>query len=475
MAEQRQPEIDSLRGSAVMLVLFDHFGLNKLYGFPWGIVGVKLLFVFSGYFITRLILKEILPGNGSFDLPAFYRKRVLRLVPVLYVAVLIGVLFDLDGARAYWGWHLGFATNYLVMATGEWPGAFSHFWSLGLQMQFYIVWPMLMVWLPARARGWAIASCFFIAFAFRSLMLGSGANEYMRWLHLPGTLDAFAVGALVAWIEKERTGWIDRLRLWRYAGIPLAFAALWGAIRLRETWPHGPAHAGLETLECLFLGWLFFSIRLRVNPFAPLLRLPGLPAVGTVSFGLYAFHPLVQNACARWLFPHMGELARFPGMQGALLIILSLGAAALCHLTVERKAVAWIAAGVERVADAMRTFSAENTGRGFGLGRARLSGAFSALLALGVVAGPIVGFHREPQPDATGAERSVSPSLDALASGGSIGASPGQIVDGAAVEFIEPLPEFDWGYLPFGQMYDQAPARDIEVTTLDEIEVLDEA
>ncbi|WP_030661265.1 acyltransferase [Streptomyces rimosus] len=152
--------LDGLRGLAVLGVLFFHAG-----HFGGGFLGVDLFFVLSGFLITGLLLKEAADRHGSIDLAAFWERRARRLLPALTVMI-AGTLFL--AAAAGPPYLLGFAledgpwaalqaTNWHFISeqVGYWNDAdtrvFSHLWSIGVEWQFYVVWPVVVAVL-ARGR-----------------------------------------------------------------------------------------------------------------------------------------------------------------------------------------------------------------------------------------------------------------------------------------------------------------------------------
>src|ERR1035437_5812327 len=154
--------LDGIRGVAIILVMLHHFEhlippcniairfMKLMLSYGW--VGVDLFFALSGFLITGILL-DTRKANNYFS--AFYARRVLRIFP-LYYSVLIVIL----GAAAVWSHRphvlplvadqkLSFLylTNWLVLWKGEWgPNIVGHFWSLAVEEQFYLIWP-LCVWL----------------------------------------------------------------------------------------------------------------------------------------------------------------------------------------------------------------------------------------------------------------------------------------------------------------------------------------
>ncbi len=149
------PAIDGLRAIAVLAVMLYHLGFAWI---PGGFLGVDLFFVISGYVITRLLLDSI-ARSGGLDLRAFYKARMRRLLPplafmMITTAIFIGVWapetarrFASDSPFAFMGamnWWLVFRhTDYFDSIAR--PPLLQHTWSLGVEAQFYLVWPLILL------------------------------------------------------------------------------------------------------------------------------------------------------------------------------------------------------------------------------------------------------------------------------------------------------------------------------------------
>ena len=149
-----RPDIDGMRGIAVLIVVLFHAGLPYILG---GFVGVDIFFVISGYLITSIILKDI--RNNEFSFTNFYERRARRILPALYfmvcVALVVVLLIQtpkdllkssysvmaalLFSSNVYF-WR---TTNYFSDASDLEP--FLHTWSLGVEEQFYFVFPLFLI------------------------------------------------------------------------------------------------------------------------------------------------------------------------------------------------------------------------------------------------------------------------------------------------------------------------------------------
>lgn len=183
--EGYKPELDGLRALAISLVALDHF-FNS--AFPGGFVGVDLFFVLSGYLISSILLTNLQQSN-RINLPQFYFRRFLRLTPALLA--LLSVYFAGTVAYLLWShkvefgqvhfWAVSAAATYLMnwnlaVDVGP-PGFLIHTWSLGIEAQFYLMWPLLLIF---AARWLDRTKLAFLCVAL--ILLCNGWRAYL-WLH----------------------------------------------------------------------------------------------------------------------------------------------------------------------------------------------------------------------------------------------------------------------------------------------------
>ena len=155
-----RPEIDGLRAIAIGVVIFYHSNLT-VFGyqlFKGGFIGVDIFFVISGYLITSIILKELVT-TGSFSLKYFYERRIRRILPVLLVVMLVSLPYgwiyllpqDLLSFSKSILYSLGFSSNFyfnnasLDYAVDELRNPFLHTWSLSVEEQYYILFPIILL------------------------------------------------------------------------------------------------------------------------------------------------------------------------------------------------------------------------------------------------------------------------------------------------------------------------------------------
>lgn len=243
---RRDVGLDGLRGIAILLVLVHHFvrlapeqgvlGEVLLFVGRASYVGIDLFFVLSGFLITRILLGAR-GRSGAFQ--AFYARRLLRTVPV-YALVLLGVMHlaplvlpEYQTARWwlpegpvsplwYWTW----TSNVAVAIEGD----FFHrllgvTWSLAVEEQFYLLWPLIVLRGDPRRLGRLCAGLFFGALALRSGGLLAGLSDEAIYVLMPARMDTLAAGAWLAVRHVEgRSEWT--LRRARQLTWPLALATL---------------------------------------------------------------------------------------------------------------------------------------------------------------------------------------------------------------------------------------------------------
>jgi peptidoglycan/LPS O-acetylase OafA/YrhL len=314
-AERRHtiPALDGIRAIAVALVLADHGGIPGVSG---GFLGVDVFFVLSGFLITALLLDE-LRRTGRIGLRAFWIRRARRLLPALIVIVLavvaardlfspetIVALRDDAVASLFWMSNWAFVaqqTDYF--SQGAPPSPLQHTWSLGVEEQYYLVWPLLVVALAAvfgaRAR-WAVfalATAGAVGSAVAAIVMASDVNRV--YFGTDTRVQALLVGAAAAallvrdWSALTAGGTLIRTRWRRWGACALSVLglAMLAALAHYATGSAPEFRDGL--LIVVAVAVVLVVAPAALDPGSPVARaLAWRPLVwlGAISYGVYLWH-----------------------------------------------------------------------------------------------------------------------------------------------------------------------------------------
>lgn len=333
--------LDGLRGLAVLFVVFHHFGLHLPGWLDWGPVAPNIFFLLSGFLITRSLMKmQEAPSRGQ--LFGYHARRLTRLLPALYIMLGAGWLIGLEEFRIGLPWHAAFASNLQMIAHDEWSGYASHLWSLSVQEQFYLLWPLILL-LPSRWMPHILIGTFVGAAIFRLWCLHAGTSELFRWLMLPSSLDTFAAGGLIAWLSRGVNGTAIIPARCRIPAAIGAFACWFYARDLRGYYgSSNPSLAFIDTFETIFFAWLLVellqtrqTILTRAFAFRPLCW------VGRISYGIYLWHLLVFLAISPSLDALGFSATAHPWLRCAILTFITILIAWASWIALEKPFIDW--------------------------------------------------------------------------------------------------------------------------------------
>ncbi len=296
--EARNTRIDGLRCLAILFVLIEHFGDYLARFFSSGYYGVDLFFVISGYLITGILLKNTGESFGS-SLKTFIGRRTLRIFPPYYALIGVLLLVGLSPARELWGSLVTYTYNYAVIGYRE-QGNENHLyylWSLSVEEQFYLVWPLLVLGLRRRKRILMFIVVAVVIAGYAQLLWNIVPQQsrfnYTGLFNRMGSLGLGALGAVAV-----AAGRLPRKALFESIWVELAvFAAL--AISLTTSFNARFPIMGLCSLFIVIKA-ARFDFRLKAVDWFLTAAVPGF--IGRISYGIYLFHLPVAVFLTKYLF-----------------------------------------------------------------------------------------------------------------------------------------------------------------------------
>jgi peptidoglycan/LPS O-acetylase OafA/YrhL len=290
------PALDGVRALAIVLVLVYHWfpegqGVNVL---PNGPIGVTLFFVLSGYLISNILIEQQTRGQFWLSFKNFVVRRALRIFPI-YFLVLIALLvlkrFAIVVETDFYthpGFYWAYLVNYWIELHGNWADALSPYWSLSVEEQFYILWPLCMLLLSMRFRAYFLwfTVIFGVVFRYFSVHIYGGLGVSML-----SCVDTFAWGALLA--HFLRAGQSADVALWiRRLIIPVVFCFIMLCLM----------HTDADLVKQLFfrtftslVSVVFLFYAMRPGLFSRVLAVKPLRVIGQMSYGLYLYHMVIPD------------------------------------------------------------------------------------------------------------------------------------------------------------------------------------
>jgi len=387
--------LDGLRAIAVTLVVVYHLLPGTLVG---GYIGVDIFFVISGFLITALLLRER-DDTGRIRLGSFWLRRARRLLPALALVLLVccSAAFVIGGDTLV---DLGeqvigastFSYNWIAIADGSSyfdetaPELFRNLWSLAVEEQFYLAWPLIIMVLarPAlkRLRGWIVGAAAIASAVAMTVLFGVGADSTRVYYGTDTHSFGLALGALLAIVtvaaSHERAAWSTRGQVLATLFGSVAIVALAALATMMSTDAALVYRGGLALVSVL-TATAIFSTLVPGGLLGRVLDLPPLRWIGERSYGLYLWHwpVFVLTAAA---------LPAVSGSDSGPLIIA--GIALLVTVLAASSSYRWLEQPIRR--DGFRVTLAR-FGAGWRGSRRRVTGVAVTSVALAVVASLTVG------------------------------------------------------------------------------------
>ena len=348
------PELDGLRFAAFMAVFVYHVlsaeplspvPQASLHTLAWwkssailtAVFGVDVFFVLSSFLITSLLLREI-DLTGRLDVRAFWVRRILRIWPLYYAFLLTGALAEGLPWRVVAAF-AAFAGNWALLSIPLGPSVISPLWSVSIEEQFYLTWPLLLLVIPRRRLPWLCLLMLGCSLTTRALILANGGGVERLWVNTFARLDPIVIGALIAlaW----RAGFPPIPSWWRpvvaVGAVLTAVTAsgwLWHETLRPPSAPEMPVliRAGATAFASAVVVGLVIALTCGVllvvvlSARGGILAHPVLVYLGKISYGLYLFHLPGLHLFAGLWWP----------LGAVLALALTTGVAALSYRYLER-------------------------------------------------------------------------------------------------------------------------------------------
>ncbi|MBE9466653.1 acyltransferase family protein [Dyadobacter subterraneus] len=296
-------QLDSLRAISVALVIFFHWfpenkGINII---ATGPLGVTMFFVLSGFLITTNLLKSriALKTNGFWTIyRKFIFKRLLRIFPLYYLVLLVVWIAQFSTYipkidtqfYSYPFFYIFYASNVLIEKLHNWSDLLSPYWSLAVEEQFYIFWPLPILITPKKYLGFLVWGFIISAFGFRIFFSSLNLHEGVL---MPSSLDSFAFGALWAlslFYKRSNTEFLTAISILVIPmGILFVFFSLEDSVSFFKL---------IFFKSSMSIFCLYFVVRATTGKgfkylIGTILNNLVLQYIGKISYGIYIYHMLV--------------------------------------------------------------------------------------------------------------------------------------------------------------------------------------
>lgn len=289
-----RPQLDGLRALAMVGVLYVHYWNNEPITEH---VRVTLFLVISGFLITHILMTAKARG-GALVVRNFYLRRALRLFPALLITFAVAWSLDADDFRASAGWHLLPTSNlYFSVNQTTRPWVVGHLWSLNLLEQFYLIWPLVILFLSEKTLHVIVVLGIAALVFVRSNAAMLGVDGW--WLFFVFSFDPILMGALAYLVQRHRPA---REVLTGRFMIGLAMMVLVSPLLAWEGFGHSKSYHfyAQPALAVLVLG----AYQGYIGPVGWLLQSPPARFLAQISYGVYVYHLLAWYAVVQ-VYPGM--------------------------------------------------------------------------------------------------------------------------------------------------------------------------
>ncbi len=273
-------------------------------------IGLFFFLTLTGFLITRILLHERTAAEhrgGRWRTKAylhFQKRRLLRVLVPCYVAMLFAIIVGAPDIRQHWLAYFGHWSNFHMAYMENWPSGTAHYWTLSVQIQFYLFWPLVVFLVPRKLLGMAFLAFVAVGPLFRMILALWFPEVHHSEAFTSTAMDYFGVGALLA-LALERGMKAGDKRLTWVAWIALAGYVVLYTFNEMERPLDGFCYIQQTLVSVVFAGLISATLAGFGGIGEKILEHPAVQHVGKLSFGLYLFHtpvPLFLGIVLPWLW-----------------------------------------------------------------------------------------------------------------------------------------------------------------------------
>lgn len=290
-----QIKLDGLRFVAVFMVLVEHFAYYIGQHFSAGFYGVNLFFVISGFLITSILIKN---RNSSFKTAYihFIGRRALRIFPIYYLILFILAILGGTSIFRDLPYLISYTYNYHLENINGWSEKYSLYWSLSVEEQFYLFFPLIVISLRGKTKYLIVVCLFLIGLAFAQVyfdIFSIAKYNYVGLLSNMGPLALGALGAVVVRVKGKRYFLFESLII----ELIVFGVLIWGLITVNYS-----NKLLLCSITNLFFVLKAYHFSFKISWINNFLSNSKVVFAGRVSYGIYVYHGIIAFYFTKYIF-----------------------------------------------------------------------------------------------------------------------------------------------------------------------------
>jgi peptidoglycan/LPS O-acetylase OafA/YrhL len=303
-------QLNGIRFIAVFLVLIDHW-LIPINPFSFlGHLGVVIFFVLSGFLITRILFENAESCRANHSSPIvkmarFIYRRSLRIFPIYFLLLAMGAIFSISNFDQLVYWLITYTPNIYIIVNNTWIGTWDHLWTLAVEEQYYLFFPMLILFSYARNYFKILVGMILVGLAFRFFFFLTNSHDFKEnlWfvahVNTISALDSFGLGGLLAYLHTYKKDFYERFFSNSYYLLSSIFFYFFVLI-LSKYSKYDHDNIWAIVFERFFAGlFSFFLIAQAIGSrswmLGRFLTFSWVSYIGQISYGIYLYHNVVYN------------------------------------------------------------------------------------------------------------------------------------------------------------------------------------